>query len=100
MKLNSILCEAIDVKTESGTCIGIAKIHQGEKFILDGRTPDGEGICANAFCSLSNAAFIMMSTEDKPKGKEGKIERVCPHGIVTFQMSRTKEEKTKPYVEK
>ena len=100
MKLNSILCEVVDVRTETGTCIGIAKVKQGEKFILDGRTPDGEGMCANAFCALSNAAFVMMCTDSMEGEKNGAIERVCPHGVVTFRMSRTLEGKAKPYTEK
>lgn len=100
MKLNQVLCEVIDVKTETGTCIGIAKVLQGEKFIIDARTPDGNGICSNAFCALSNAAFILMSTEVMAGEKEGAIERVFPHGVVKFRMSRTPEGKTVPYTEK
>ena len=40
MKVNSIKCEVIDVKTESGICIGLAKTEIGEKHIIDGRTPE------------------------------------------------------------
>ena len=97
MKLNSIKCEAVEVRTDSGTCAGIAKTKQGESYILDGRTPQADGMCANAFCALSNAAFIMMTTENKICEKSGSIDRVCPHGNVTFRLSRSEETKNRPY---
>lgn len=101
MKLNSIRCEAIDVKTESGTCIGVAKTQKGEIYILDGRTPEVKGMCTNALCALSNAAFIMMTSKEGLTGsQEDYIERVCPHGNVTFRLSKSKEEKKLPFTSK
>ena len=100
MKLNSIECEAVRVNTESGVCIGLAKVRQGERFIIDGRTPESPGMCSNAFCALSNAAFIMMSTEHMPGEVDGGIERVCPHGVVTYRLSRSAQEKESAYNQK
>ncbi len=101
MKLNPISCEVIDVKTDSGVCIGIAKTKMGEKYLIDGRTPEEQGMCSNAFCALSNAAFIMMSTEKMPgEDEKGFIDRVCPHGIVIFRLSRSRVKKARPFDEK
>ncbi len=49
MKLNSVKCEVVDVRTESGICVGVAKTKVGEEYFIDGRTPVGEGMCSNAF---------------------------------------------------
>ena len=92
MKVHSIRCEAVRVDTASGICVGLAKTKQGEVTILDGRTPEGSGICANAFCALSNAAF-----DDMPGEKDGAMERVCPHGVVTYRLSRSPVTKNSPY---
>lgn len=93
MKVNSVKCVASNVRTESGVCAGIAKIKQGEEFIIDGRTPDSPGMCSNAFCALSNSAFIMMASDKSPGEVDGSIERVCPHGVVTFKLSRSDNDK-------
>ena len=97
MKTNSIECVVKNVNTESGVCIGMAQTKQGEQYIIDGRTPESPGMCSNAFCALSNAAFVMMSNEKMPGEIDGSIERVCPHGIVTYRLSRSNKEKDKPY---
>lgn len=99
MKINPIQCEVIEVRTDNNICIGLAKTEKGEKYILDGRTPDGNGMCSNAFCALSNAAFIMMSTEKMNGERDGSIDRVCPHGVVTFRLSRSKLEKQISYTQ-
>jgi len=100
MKINSIKCEAIDVRTESEVCVGLAKTRKGEECIIDGRTPEAHGMCSNAFCALSNAAFIMMVTDKMPGETDGHIDRVCPHGVVTFRLSRSAASKSNPYTEK
>lgn len=100
MKVNSVRCEVTDVRTESGICVGIAKTQKGEKYIIDGRTPEANGMCSNAFCSLSNSAFIMMAIEKTPAEKDGYVDRICPHGVVTFRLSRSKKNKDKAYNEK
>ena len=88
MEACKIKFEAIEVRSDSGVCEGLAETAKGETFIMDGRTPNGNGMCSNAFCALSNAAFIMMAAENKLTGDKGYIERVCPHGAVTFRISR------------
>lgn len=97
MKLNPILCEVVEVKTDSKTCIGVARTVLGEKFIIDGRTPPGDGMCSNAFGAISNLAFVMMCTDNLEGEKDGAVERVCPHGVVTYRLSRAKEGKEKPF---
>jgi uncharacterized repeat protein (TIGR04076 family) len=94
---NSIRCEAIQVRTESGACSGLARTEAGERYIIDGRTPESPGMCSNAFCALSNAAFIMMVTEKMPGEKDGFVDRVCPHGVVTFRLSRSPDGKKVAY---
>jgi hypothetical protein len=100
MKVNSISCKAVEVRTDSGLCVGLARTRQGEECIIDGRTPEAKGICSNAFCSLANTAFIMMVTEKTPGEQDGYIDRVCPHGVVTFRISRSNKGKAEPYNEK
>jgi uncharacterized repeat protein (TIGR04076 family) len=100
MNVNSVKCKAVEVRTDSGVCAGLARTRQGEECIIDGRTPEANGMCSNAFCSLANAAFIMMATDKMPGEKDGSLDRVCPHGIVTFRMSRSAEDKKVAYKEK
>ena len=38
MNVNTIKCEVTDVKTETGTCPGIARTQKGEVFLIAGRT--------------------------------------------------------------
>ena len=98
MKVNSIKCEVIDVRTESGICVGLAKTQLGEEYIIDGRTPESNGMCLNAFCALSNTAYMMM-TKDKLTEKENYTDIVCPHGFVTFRISISKKDKVNAYNE-
>jgi len=97
MKIYSVLCTAIDVRTGSGICPGLAKTQKGEKCIIDGRTPDSGGMCSNAFCALSNTAFIMMATEKMPGETGGYKEIICPHGTVTFRLQRSVSDKSVPF---
>ena len=46
MTIHTIKCEAIDVRTDSEICPGMAKIQQGEAWILGARTPESKGICS------------------------------------------------------
>jgi len=93
VKLNSIQCEAIEVRSESGVCAGRARTRKGERYTIDGRTPESPGMCSNAFCALSNAIYIMTVTESMPGEADGYVDRVCPHGAVTFRLSRSSQEK-------
>lgn len=92
MNTHSIKCEAIDVQTNSGICPGIAKTQKGEMYIIDGRTPESPGICSNAFSALSNSVFVMMTNDTRPVGMNEHYDLVCPHGKVTFRMSRIKKD--------
>jgi hypothetical protein len=42
-----IKCEAIDVRSELGTCPGSAKCRKGETYILTARTPEPRGMCGH-----------------------------------------------------
>ena len=100
MKVNSIKCQAIDVRTDTGVCPGLARTEKGEEYIIDGRTPESKGMCSNAFCALASQFFTMMVTNELPGEKDGAFDRVCPHGAVTFRVSRSREDKSDPYNEK
>ena len=89
MKFNTVKCEVSEVRTDSGICFGIARTRKGETFLIDGRTPPGPGMCSNAFGALSNAAFIMMCTDKMPGEKDGSVRITCPHGMVTYTLSRS-----------
>jgi hypothetical protein len=97
LKVNSIKCKVIDVRTESGICVGLAKTKKGEEYIIDGRTPESEGMCSNAFCAISNSAFVMMSTSNRPDEYK---DRVCPHGVVPYRLSQSDQSKVNAYNEK
>ena len=100
MRINSIKCEAIDVKSDTGICPGLARTKKGESTVIDGRTPEGKGMCTSAFCAISNQAFIMMVTEGLPGEQNGHMDRTCPHGAVVFRLSRSTEEKKNAFNEK
>ena len=89
MKMNTVNCEAVEVRTDNGICVGLARTSRGESCLIDGRTPEGKGMCSNAFGALSNTAFLMMAMDKTPGEKNGAVDRVCPHGCVTFRLSRS-----------
>jgi len=39
MAIHTIECDAIEVRSETGVCPGLANTAQGEKYIIDARTP-------------------------------------------------------------
>jgi len=91
MIYNNIKCEAITVNTESGICPGIAKTEKGEVFILGPRTPaDSKGICCAAFTAISPMKLAMAYTEKMEWEKNDYFDIVCPHGFVTYRLSRMK----------
>jgi hypothetical protein len=53
------------------------------------------GICGRAFSAIQPMAFAMMLTDkmDWEEEKNSHFEVVCPHGFVTFRISRRGEEK-------
>ena len=88
MKYNDIKVTAIKVRTESGICPGMAKIQQGEMWVLGARTPDGTGLCSNAFGAIYPMALAMRLTEKMDWEKRDAFEITCPHGKVTYQITR------------
>jgi uncharacterized repeat protein (TIGR04076 family) len=83
-----IRCEALSVNTESGICPGMAKTEQGEVYVMDGRTPGPRGICCQAFGALSGFRAAQMVTDKLDSEKSGHLEISCPHGVVTFRLTR------------
>jgi hypothetical protein len=85
--INRIRCEAVSVRTEDGTCPGVAKTRLGEVHALDGLTPGPTGMCCQAFAALNSTRLAMAVT---PGGSDVKdpFDITCPHGAVTFRLSR------------
>ncbi len=89
MKPHSIQVEAFAVRTESRVCPGMAKTAQGEVYVMDGRTPPGSlGICCQAFTAMNAFRTALMVTDKLDSETDGHLEVTCPHGAVTFRLSR------------
>ena len=86
-----IKCEAVDVRSESGTCSGSAKCKKGEIYILTARTPEPGGMCGRAFAAVHPTAFAMRWSEKMDWEKAEHVEVICPDGAVTYRLSRIKE---------
>jgi uncharacterized repeat protein (TIGR04076 family) len=95
MILNKISCEAISVNTETGICPGMAKTVKGETHIIGARTPESQGICCQAFTSLSPMKLAMMYTDKMEWEKNDYFDITCPHGMVVFRLSRVQENENK-----
>jgi uncharacterized repeat protein (TIGR04076 family) len=93
MPRHKIRCEAIDVKTESGICPGLAETQQGEVCTLGARTPEPQGICIQALTAIHPMAHAMKLTDrmDWEKEENQHFDTTCPHGYVTFRISRLRE---------
>ena len=89
MTYNTIKCEAIRVNTESGICTGIAKTERNEVFIIGARTPDSKGICCQALSAISPMKLAMSLTDKMDWETKEYFDIICPHGIVTYRLSRT-----------
>jgi uncharacterized repeat protein (TIGR04076 family) len=85
---HSVRCEVTVVRTESGVCPGIAKTERGEVYVMDGRTPGERGICGQAFAAMNSFRTALMVTDKLDGEKDGGLEITCPHGAVTFRLSR------------
>jgi hypothetical protein len=92
MILNQIRCEAVKVNTDSGICPGIAKTQRGEIFVIGARTPALKGICCQAFSAMASMKLAMMYTDKMEWEKNNYFDIVCPHGFVTYRLSRIKGE--------
>ena len=91
MLYNEIRCEAIEVRTESRICPGVAKTEQGEIFVLGARTPDLKGICCQALGAISPIKLAMSLTERMDWETQNYLDVICPHGAVTYRISRIEE---------
>ncbi len=83
-----ISCEAVAVNTESKICPGMAKTEQGEAYVIDARTPGSRGICCQAFAAMTAFRAALMVTEKLDSERQGHLDVICPHGAVTFRLSR------------
>jgi uncharacterized repeat protein (TIGR04076 family) len=92
MILNQIKCEVISVNTDTGICNGMAKTEKGEVYIIGARTPGGKGICCQAFSALASMKLVYMYTDKMDWEKNEYFDITCPHGVVTFRLSRMKEQ--------
>ncbi len=88
MKYNDIKCEAVEVKTDSGVCPGIAGTEKGEVFLIGARTPESKGICCQAFSAISPMKLALSLTDKMDWETRDYFDIVCPHGFVTFRLSR------------
>jgi uncharacterized repeat protein (TIGR04076 family) len=88
MIYNKIRCEALDVKTESGICPGLAQTERGEVFVLGARTPDSKGICCQALSAISPMKLAMALTVKMEWETKEYFDMTCPHGVVIYRLSR------------
>ena len=86
-----IRCEALEVRTESGVCPGMAKTRQGEVYVFQARTPTSEGMCTNSFNTVYPMSLAMRLTEKMDWEKNDYFDITCPHGYVTYRLSRVRE---------
>ncbi len=91
MILNKIKCHVVKVNTDTGICPGIAKTQTNEVFMIGARTPDIKGICCQAFSAMASMKLAMMYTDMMEWEKNDYFDIVCPHGFVTYRLSRIKE---------
>jgi len=87
---HQIQCEALNVRTDTKICPGLAKTEQGEMYLLDARTPGPKGICCQAFAAMNSMRMAMAVTDQKDLENLGYFDVTCPHGAVTFRLSRKK----------
>jgi hypothetical protein len=84
---NRIKCEAVTVRTDNRVCVGVAKTRQGEVYELDGRTPQPVGMCCQALAAL-NATRLALAVTSAESELSDPLDITCPHGVVTFRLSR------------
>jgi uncharacterized repeat protein (TIGR04076 family) len=91
MTFYKINCVAHEVRTETGVCPGFAQIEQGEEFVLGPRTPETRGFCTNSLTAVYPMSIAMRLTEKMDWEKEEHFDIVCPHGAVTYRISRIRD---------
>ena len=90
MKYNDVKCEVIEVKAEKSICPGIAKTEMGEIYMIGARTPESRGICSQAFGAMLSMKLVLSLTDQLDSETKDYYDIVCPHGFVTFRLSRVK----------
>lgn len=88
---NKVKCEVIAVKTDTSICQGPAGTKLGEIFTIGARTPETRGMCVLALSAIAPMKMAMTFTEKTDWEKEDYLDIVCPHGVVTYRLSRMKE---------
>jgi uncharacterized repeat protein (TIGR04076 family) len=88
MKFNQIKVTALEVRTKSGICPGMAQTQEGETWTFGARTPAETGLCTNAFNAIFPMALAMRLTDRMEWETQDVFEITCPHGRVTYQISR------------
>lgn len=92
MKNFKMKCEVIDVRTASGICPGEARTRHGEVYVLGARTPELNSICTNALTAIHPMSLAMRMTDKMHWEKQDHFDLVCPHGAVTFRISRIRQD--------
>ncbi len=92
MKNFNMKWEVVDVRTESGICPGEAQTQHGEEYVLDARTPESNSICTNALAAIHPMSLAMRLTDKMYWEKQNHFDLLCPHGAVTFRISRIRED--------
>jgi hypothetical protein len=88
MTPHQIRCEALNVRTDTKICPGLAKTEQGETYLLDARTPGPKGICCQAMTAMNSMRMALAVTDQKDLDNLEYFDVICPHGFVTFRLSR------------
>jgi hypothetical protein len=57
---------------------------------MGGRTPEPKGICCQAFTAIGPMKLAMMLTDKMDWEKNEYFDITCPHGVVTYRLSRIK----------
>ena len=88
MTPHKIRCVAQEVRTDSKICPGLAKTEQGETYLFDARTPGSRGICGQAFTAMNSLRMALAVTDKEGLNGLEFFDVTCPHGAVTFRISR------------
>lgn len=73
-------------------CPGLARTEEGEVFIIGARTPDSRGICCQALNAIHPMKLAFSLTEKMDWETKGYFVVTCPHGVVTYRLSRMEQE--------
>ena len=90
MTPHQIHCEALNVRTDTKICPGLAKTEQGETYLLNARTPASKGICCQALTAMNSMRMAMAVTDQEDLNNSEYFDVTCPHGAVTFRLTRKK----------